>query len=201
MNTTSGLLTFILMAWMGASTYWYVCKIQKDCQKQEIKTSLVVLKDSEKTKDTPPPPPVEKEEKKEVVAKKVVEKKIKDPLIALKAKLTKGYIIHDFPKGSNTHNNVESEFDAFAKNLKVYLAKNSQQKIVLTGHTDNSGSEQTNLFYGKKRALFVQKKLMAIGIAKTHFIIKTMGEKDPVASNDTKIGQNKNRRVVIELSK
>ena len=38
MKASSGLFLFILILWMGGSTYWYICKIKKHCS--EISTEI-----------------------------------------------------------------------------------------------------------------------------------------------------------------
>lgn len=180
-----------LIVWMGASTYWYVCKIKKDCDKQE--TSVIVnsntIKSGEKNSE------VNENDK----LKQNSEKEKTKIISSVKEKLTKGYTIYNFPKNSDVNNNIKDEFNEFADNLKLYLHENPNSKIEITGYTDNSGSEKTNFFFGKKRAIFIKSKLIDKGFDENIFTIKSMGEKNPIATNKTQEGRYKNRRVVIKL--
>ncbi len=188
MKFTSGFFALVLMLWMGGSTYYYVCKIKKDCEKNKATVIYEIQK-----------PETESIEKKEIVVEEPAEKSKKEIIEELKEKITAGYTVYDFPKNSNTNNNIKSDFVDFANNLKLYLSENPSQKIEIIGYTDNTGSAETNIFFGKKRALFIKNKLTEVGISGKHFIVKSQGEKNPIASNNTEAGRNKNRRVVIKL--
>lgn len=88
------------------------------------------------------------------------------------------------------------ELDSIVKEIK--LQKPSQ--IVIEGHTDNTGMESQNKLLSEKRASavkeYLKSKLNAVPIT-----IRTIGYGSaiPLASNDTKEGQNINRRVSIIL--
>lgn len=190
MKLTSGFFAFLLVIWMGGSTYYYVCKIKKDCEKKENHSTIVSEPIAAENEDVI---------KKDVATKELAEKSKEEKIADLKAKISDGYTVYDFPKNSDKNNNIKSDFIDFAKNLKLYLAENPNEKIEITGYTDNTGSVKTNLFFGKKRALFLKNKFVETGIPEKHFIVKTMGESNPIATNDTETGRNKNRRVVIKL--
>lgn len=191
MRLNSTVSAIVLIVWMGASTYWYVCKIKQDCDKKE--TSIIVESNTTKSQ----------KETQEVLNKNKLNqnsKKEKEEIISsVKEKLTKGYTVYNFPKNSGVNNNIEDKFNEFADNLKLYLNENPNSKIELTGYTDNSGSTKTNLFFGKKRALFIKNILINKGLNDNIFTIKSMGEKNPIATNKTQEGRLKNRRVIIKL--
>lgn len=194
MGIRAGILTFILLTWMGGSSYWYVCKIKKDCKKRIPPKYTTYNPDENNDRETlvhPEEKNTEVEKKKELTK----EEKIND----IKSKISDGYTVKNFKKNSKTNNNIESAFDEFADNLKLFTDKNKDAKIELIGYTDNSGSEKTNLFYGKKRALFMKSKLVQKGIPSNTFIVKSMGEANPIATNETEQGRLENRRVVIKL--
>lgn len=67
----------------------------------------------------------------------------------------------------------------------------------VAGHTDSTGSEQYNLKLSRQRAQSVQSYLTEQGIPAGLVEIKAWGESQPVASNDTAEGRQKNRRVEI----
>lgn len=73
----------------------------------------------------------------------------------------------------------------------------SELGITLTviGHTDNTGSTATNLRVGQQRADAVKAVLMEKGVAENQITTTTKGETEPVASNTTEEGKEKNRRI------
>ena len=70
----------------------------------------------------------------------------------------------------------------------------------ITGHTDERGSESSNLRVGGRRADAARDYLV-----KQHLIdqsrieTQSLGESHPVADNQTREGRKQNRRVEIEL--
>lgn len=78
-------------------------------------------------------------------------------------------------------------------------SRDAGQKILLMGFTDNIGSADKNTQLSKERAETVAEEFKQRGIAPSE--VKGFGAQMPVASNDTKEGQEKNRRVEIWLKK
>ncbi len=75
---------------------------------------------------------------------------------------------------------------------------NSIAKVKVVGYTDSIGTEQYNLGLSKRRAKTVADYLMKNGNVPADKIEQVgMGEADPVASNKTREGRAKNRRVVV----
>ncbi|MFC5407944.1 OmpA family protein [Larkinella bovis] len=89
------------------------------------------------------------------------------------------------------------ETNEFLKNTKAYLKLNPNRKLVVTGHTDNIGSDEINLMLSKKRAAAVKKQFIAAGIAARQIEIQGKGEAQPIASNDTEEGRRTNRRTAV----
>jgi len=71
--------------------------------------------------------------------------------------------------------------------------------IIAVGHTDSVGSDAYNQKLSVKRAESVKAYLVSKGIEKNRIYTEGKGEKQPVASNKTKEGRAKNRRVEIEV--
>ena len=71
--------------------------------------------------------------------------------------------------------------------------------IIATGHTDSIGSDAYNQKLSVRRAESVKAYLVKKGIDPKKVYTEGKGEKQPVASNKTKEGRAKNRRVVIEV--
>ena len=80
------------------------------------------------------------------------------------------------------------------------LAANPTVKILIVGHTDNVGSDASNLTLSKNRSAAVKKWLVDRGIASDRIRTDGKGESQPRATNDTAEGRALNRRIefVIE---
>jgi outer membrane protein OmpA-like peptidoglycan-associated protein len=74
-----------------------------------------------------------------------------------------------------------------------------ETRIHIYGHTDSVGKESFNRTLSTRRAESVARYLAAQGISLERFSIEGFGETRPIASNNTKVGRAKNRRVEIEI--
>ncbi len=72
-------------------------------------------------------------------------------------------------------------------------------KIEISGHTDNVGSESSNLQLSENRAKAVVKYLVDQGIAQSKLVPKGYGSKEPVSSNATAEGRQENRRTEFKI--
>lgn len=88
---------------------------------------------------------------------------------------------------------------AYANELKNYLQNHSDKKVVITGHTDDKGSDATNSRLGLMRAKKVGEYLVSQGIAKNIISTQSKGETEPIADNTTDEGRAKNRRIHINV--
>ncbi len=91
-------------------------------------------------------------------------------------------------------------------NLAVYLKKAQQKgqitaknKLVVIGHTDSRASMAYNQKLSERRAASVAKFLVVKGIPATSMVSYGKGETQPVATNRTKAGMQKNRRVEVHI--
>ena len=83
-----------------------------------------------------------------------------------------------------------------------YIQLHPARKIIVTGYTDNVGTNAYNLKLSLQRAQSVADYLMDCGrIDSKLFKIVGKGKANPVASNTTEGGRAKNRRVEIRLIK
>jgi len=71
--------------------------------------------------------------------------------------------------------------------------------IEVGGHTDDIGSAEFNRALSLKRAKKVQEFLVIRGIRKDRVVVRRYGEDAPIASNKTKSGRSKNRRVELKI--
>ena len=67
--------------------------------------------------------------------------------------------------------------------------------VEVQGHTDSIGSESYNQTLSEKRANAIMEYLVNKGIDSGTFEVKGYGESDPIDSNETAEGRQKNRRV------
>lgn len=87
----------------------------------------------------------------------------------------------------------------FAERLK---AENQGVFIEIQGHTDNTGSTETNLRLSRQRAEAVRDYLhLEAGLPLHRLTVAAYGEARPVADNKTREGRIKNRRVVLVVLK
>jgi len=71
--------------------------------------------------------------------------------------------------------------------------------VVATGHTDSVGSDAYNIKLSMRRANAVKAFLISKGIPANRIFTSGKGESSPVASNKTREGRAKNRRVEVEV--
>lgn len=71
--------------------------------------------------------------------------------------------------------------------------------LQLSGHTDNQGTEASNLALSKKRAEAVKKFLVGKGVKADKIVAEWFGQTKPIESNDTEAGRQKNRRVEMKI--
>ena len=95
------------------------------------------------------------------------------------------------------------EGDVFPSLLALveYLRSRPTQSVVLVGHTDSQGSLETNIELSKERAISVQALLNTQfpDIEPGRINANGIGYLAPVASNQTNIGRELNRRVEVVL--
>lgn len=83
--------------------------------------------------------------------------------------------------------------------LVKILTENPGLKIELRGHTDNVGTDESNLKLSAGRAEAVKNYLLSKNIAPDRLSSNGYGETIPVSSNDTPEGKQLNRRVEFKI--
>jgi OOP family OmpA-OmpF porin len=132
---------------------------------------------------TPPPPPVKPAAKPKPKPKPVAQK------ITLAAD-----VLFDFDKAV-LKNEGKSKLDDLANKIRAI----NLEVVIAIGHTDSIGSDAYNQKLSVRRAESVKSYLVSKGIEPNRIYTEGKGEKQPVASNKTKDGRQKNRRVEIEV--
>ncbi|GAB3639907.1 OmpA family protein [Spirosoma arcticum] len=101
-----------------------------------------------------------------------------------------------FPLGEANYIQTPETTKFFDEATK-YLATHTDKKLLLTGHTDNSGPDAVNLRLSRDRANDVKVKLRRSGIGQNQIVVEAKGETAPKVPNNTREGRRANRRVTV----
>ena len=102
--------------------------------------------------------------------------------------------LFDFDKSVVRPDGKKSIDEALAKLKGVDL-----EMVIATGHTDSVGTDAYNQKLSERRAAAVKDYLVSKGIPAAKVTTIGKGESQPVATNKTAEGRQKNRRVDIEF--
>ncbi len=94
---------------------------------------------------------------------------------------------------------INSSFYATLNSVAKVLKKYKDSTVLVSGHTDSTGSADYNLNLSKMRAASVASYLTGQGVAANRFEVLGLGSSNPIASNDTTAGRAENRRVEIKI--
>jgi outer membrane protein OmpA-like peptidoglycan-associated protein len=93
---------------------------------------------------------------------------------------------------------IRAESAPALKEIGDMMAKHSDLKILIEGHTDNVGNASTNMTLSEKRALAVKAYLVNnLSVDASRLTAKGFGSTKPVADNTSDDGRQKNRRVEL----
>ncbi|TVP89420.1 MAG: DUF4398 domain-containing protein [Pseudomonadaceae bacterium] len=84
--------------------------------------------------------------------------------------------------------------------LAVFMQENPERSLVIEGHTDSVGSNQSNQVLSQQRADTVKRYLQSQGVAANRLAASGLGEGSPVADNGSASGRQQNRRVEVIIS-
>ena len=86
------------------------------------------------------------------------------------------------------------------QSVLVWIQANPGKRVLIDGHTDNTGSRAANLRLSLARAEAVRQWLVqASTFPITHFAVQGLADTQPLYGNDDASGRSKNRRVEITL--
>ena len=105
------------------------------------------------------------------------------------------YIYFDFDKSDLLPESADE-----LNRLSAYLEAHPNYDIVITGHTDNFGTDAYNLNLSNNRAGAVANYLTERGIDRKRITYSGAGSSEPVADNSTAQGRSLNRRVEFMLT-
>ncbi|MFD2037330.1 OmpA family protein [Belliella marina] len=103
-------------------------------------------------------------------------------------------IFFDFDKDA-----LKQESSSSLKRLVSFLNDNPTIKIVISGHTDNIGSEVYNIDLSLRRAESVKTFLVANGIDAQRLRTEGHGSSLPIVPNDTVENRSLNRRITVSV--
>lgn len=92
-------------------------------------------------------------------------------------------------------NNLAIESQGIVLKIVDVLKKNPQARTRIIVHTDSLGSDQKNIENSQKRAQALGVYLIQSGIDMSRFELVGMGDRELIASDDTREGRQKNNRV------
>ncbi|MGB0881801.1 MAG: NADH:ubiquinone reductase (Na(+)-transporting) subunit C [Vicingaceae bacterium] len=96
--------------------------------------------------------------------------------------------------------NKKSSTETLEKIVKGLTALEHAQ-VELSGHTDNAGEEEVLMNLSKNRAESVKAYLVENGIDEARITTAGYGSSQPLVSNDTQEGKDKNKRTEIRITK
>jgi outer membrane protein OmpA-like peptidoglycan-associated protein len=79
------------------------------------------------------------------------------------------------------------------------VAKYSDDRVRVEGHTDSVGPAAANEQLSLRRAQAVKQVLLSRGVQEKQMLVQGLGETQPVADNATAPGRAKNRRVELHI--
>jgi outer membrane protein OmpA-like peptidoglycan-associated protein len=94
---------------------------------------------------------------------------------------------------------VKAEAGSNLRALASSLDKYPGTDLVIVGHTDQVGAASYNQSLSERRAAAAANYLVAQGVSRSRIGTKGMGETDPIATNDTELGRQQNRRVEVAI--
>lgn len=94
---------------------------------------------------------------------------------------------------------LDPKSEPLLNSLSDIIARCPGLVIEVGGHTDSVGGAAANLRLSKARATSVTSYLLSKGLEKDTIVSKGYGETTPLATNDTKDGRQKNRRIDFKV--
>ena len=94
---------------------------------------------------------------------------------------------------------VKPQFYDTLNSVALVLQEYDQTEVAVVGHTDADGSDDYNYNLSRQRAASVARYLSSQQLAGDRFSVEGRGEREPIATNASFSGKQKNRRVEITI--
>lgn len=119
----------------------------------------------------------------------------KKPIISVE---TDNRVFNDIKFFPNDATVVDS-WGTMLDELADYLKENDRKGVLLTGYTDNQGTEAYIMGLSRQRAVEVKKELLKRGIDANRVEVEAKGDADPIGDNATYEGRIQNNRVSVKI--
>jgi outer membrane protein OmpA-like peptidoglycan-associated protein len=103
-------------------------------------------------------------------------------------------LLFDFDSDA-VRGNARSNLDELARSLDKYGKSN----LMIVGHTDNQGRDSYNQGLSERRSASAARYLSSRGVSRSRIATRGLGEDEPVATNETEDGRQRNRRVEVAI--
>lgn len=94
---------------------------------------------------------------------------------------------------------IQAGFHSTLDSIALVLKEFDKTNLQVIGYTDNVGSDAYNQTLSERRAQSVAQYLVNQGVPPIRVVDKGMGERKPIASNETESGRSANRRIEMQL--
>lgn len=117
-----------------------------------------------------------------------------------------GPLLKSEQKTVNIHNTVLFDFNDYQirpeaietlRKVASAIQRFPEASVIIEGHTDTVGGNESNQTLSEQRAESVKRWLMDQGIEESRLKVKGLGASKPIAPNDTTEGRESNRRAEI----
>ncbi|WP_296150213.1 OmpA family protein [uncultured Flavobacterium sp.] len=132
----------------------------------------------------------------DTVTEKVSTENISENENPIKLSELENKIPASFEKGSSE---IVAVDEVVIKQISDYLEANPSSSIIVNGYASSEGELSVNNKISQDRANALKKHLVEKGIAANRITAIGKGIKNPISTNDTEEGRQKNRRVEINL--
>ena len=105
-----------------------------------------------------------------------------------------------FPTGSTDYIHTPDN-EQFAQEAIAYLRDHPRERLVITGHTDSTGTPARNHRLSQQRAVAVRDQLVRQGVLRQRFRIVALGDRAPIEPNALPEGREANRRVTLVVQR
>lgn len=178
-KSLSLLITIMLLLLIGSAGYYFL-----NSKKATDSTSTIT---PEKETEA-----VEKS----VIPLNTVTEKVSEDENPIKSSELENKIPASFEKGSSE---IVAVDEVVIKQISDYLEANPSSSITVNGYASSEGELSVNNKISQDRANALKKHLVEKGIASNRITAIGKGIKNPISTNDTEEGRQKNRRVEINL--
>ncbi len=187
-----GIIGFVL--WSLVSVQWYVCGVKGLCDKDAVDANdtakiMETVVSDDKAKDDVSVAKIEDS----IAVEEVKQEPVVKEKTAVKFSIEKAVIFFPFAK-TKAHISKKQK-DSFRKLAQEINA--SDATLILTGCADTVGSVKKNMEVGQKRAEWLKRVFVSLGLDANRIITKTEGKSEVIRGSDGSVDMANSRRVEI----